>query len=61
MDYQNNVTHTVGMYSPGLEKNYMIYSRMKHKKTYKAFVVYDISKQVLPTAPSPTTTHLIFL
>jgi hypothetical protein len=28
--------------------------------TYKAFVVYDISKHVFPTAPSPTTTHLTF-
>jgi hypothetical protein len=24
-----------------------------------AFVVYEISKHVFPTAPSPTTTHLI--
>ena len=23
------------------------------------FVVYDINKHVLPTAPSPTTTHFI--
>jgi len=23
------------------------------------FVVYEIKRQVLPTAPSPTTTHLI--
>jgi len=25
----------------------------------KAFVVYEIRRQVLPTAPSPTTTHFI--
>ena len=25
-----------------------------------AFVVYEISRQVLPTAPSPTMTHLTF-
>ena len=26
----------------------------------KAFVVYEMSRQVFPTAPSPTMTHLTF-
>jgi hypothetical protein len=29
------------------------------ERTGNAFVVYEISRQVLPTAPSPTITHLI--
>lgn len=28
--------------------------------THNALVVYDMSRHVLPTAPSPTTTHLTF-
>ena len=31
----------------------------KVRRTGKAFVVYEMSRQVLPTAPSPTTTHLV--
>ncbi len=46
-----------------IKRNYFITCVLLPVGMYSSgnvFVVYEISKHVLPTAPSPTTTHLIF-